>query len=254
MPARSWRGWRASGCRLPSPAAGPAAAPSSAPSPSPWPGTTRIHSPRSTGCRASCGQTGPGGTAPGSPRRARAATARSAGAGSAGSASASGTGSSACPRGRPGRFQCPSSTSPYYDHLLRRDQAGRWWFEALATAAREAALAARLSHLRALLTPRGVLARAPAAPLTCRRAALSPPPRLTTRRRHADAVGSPPVRSSRPTSVCGCRRAPRRRRRRCSRTRWAAPGRPTAPPSPHPEAGSPASRPSCSCAAAAARS
>ena len=39
----------------------------------------------------------------------------------------------------------------YYDHVLRHDAAGRWWFEALATAAREPALAARLDELRALV-------------------------------------------------------------------------------------------------------
>ncbi|HYV14826.1 MAG TPA: bifunctional anthranilate synthase component I family protein/class IV aminotransferase [Conexibacter sp.] len=39
----------------------------------------------------------------------------------------------------------------YYDHVLHLDAAGRWWFEALATPAREADLAARLEHLRARL-------------------------------------------------------------------------------------------------------
>jgi para-aminobenzoate synthetase / 4-amino-4-deoxychorismate lyase len=39
----------------------------------------------------------------------------------------------------------------FYDHLLRRDAAGRWWFEALATAARAAALEARCARLRSLL-------------------------------------------------------------------------------------------------------
>ncbi|MDO8187428.1 bifunctional anthranilate synthase component I family protein/class IV aminotransferase [Conexibacter sp. JD483] len=43
----------------------------------------------------------------------------------------------------------------YYDHLLHRDPAGRWWFEALASPAREQALAARLDHLRALLAGAG---------------------------------------------------------------------------------------------------
>jgi anthranilate/para-aminobenzoate synthase component I len=39
----------------------------------------------------------------------------------------------------------------YYDNVLRRDDAGRWWFEALVTDARRDALRRRLAHLRALL-------------------------------------------------------------------------------------------------------
>jgi para-aminobenzoate synthetase/4-amino-4-deoxychorismate lyase len=39
----------------------------------------------------------------------------------------------------------------YYDHLLRLDAEGRWWFEALATPEREAALERRRAHLSALL-------------------------------------------------------------------------------------------------------
>ena len=39
----------------------------------------------------------------------------------------------------------------FYDHLLRRDARGRWWFEALATRERAAALEARCAQLRALL-------------------------------------------------------------------------------------------------------
>ncbi|HEY4281013.1 MAG TPA: chorismate-binding protein [Conexibacter sp.] len=46
----------------------------------------------------------------------------------------------------------------YYDHLLRLDAEGRWWFEALATPARESALHARLAllseRLAAVLGPR----------------------------------------------------------------------------------------------------
>jgi len=51
----------------------------------------------------------------------------------------------------------PGGVLAYYDHVLRRDAAGRWWFEALVTAEREAAVARR----RAVLAAR--LARAPAA-------------------------------------------------------------------------------------------
>jgi para-aminobenzoate synthetase / 4-amino-4-deoxychorismate lyase len=39
----------------------------------------------------------------------------------------------------------------FYDHLLRLDSAGRWWFEALWTDDRDAALRARLEALRARL-------------------------------------------------------------------------------------------------------
>jgi para-aminobenzoate synthetase/4-amino-4-deoxychorismate lyase len=39
----------------------------------------------------------------------------------------------------------------YYDHVLRRDRDGRWWFEALATPQRETALAGRLADLRTRL-------------------------------------------------------------------------------------------------------
>ena len=45
----------------------------------------------------------------------------------------------------------------YYDHVLRRDRAGRWWFEALATAAREPALARRLDLLRTRLAAAATL-------------------------------------------------------------------------------------------------
>jgi anthranilate/para-aminobenzoate synthase component I/branched-subunit amino acid aminotransferase/4-amino-4-deoxychorismate lyase len=50
----------------------------------------------------------------------------------------------------------------YYDHVLRRDADGRWWFEALVTPGREAALAARLERLRAHL--KAAAALPPAAP------------------------------------------------------------------------------------------
>jgi para-aminobenzoate synthetase/4-amino-4-deoxychorismate lyase len=42
----------------------------------------------------------------------------------------------------------PDAHLAYYDHVLRLDRDGRWWFEALATPAREAALEARLETLR----------------------------------------------------------------------------------------------------------
>jgi para-aminobenzoate synthetase/4-amino-4-deoxychorismate lyase len=45
----------------------------------------------------------------------------------------------------------PSFQLAFYDHVLRRDADGRWWFEALATRERAAALPARCAQLRALL-------------------------------------------------------------------------------------------------------
>jgi para-aminobenzoate synthetase/4-amino-4-deoxychorismate lyase len=53
----------------------------------------------------------------------------------------------------------------YYDHVLRLDTAGQWWFEALATPLREAALNARLVELGARLAAAAALAPAtPTAP------------------------------------------------------------------------------------------
>lgn len=43
----------------------------------------------------------------------------------------------------------PTALLGFYDHLLRRDREGGWWFEALWTDARAAALQARLEELRA---------------------------------------------------------------------------------------------------------
>jgi para-aminobenzoate synthetase / 4-amino-4-deoxychorismate lyase len=45
----------------------------------------------------------------------------------------------------------PSFALAFYDHLLRMDATGRWWFEALWTDEREAALTDRLGLLRARL-------------------------------------------------------------------------------------------------------
>jgi para-aminobenzoate synthetase/4-amino-4-deoxychorismate lyase len=45
----------------------------------------------------------------------------------------------------------PEAQLAYYDHVLRLDADGRWWFEALATPARETALEARLGEVRAKL-------------------------------------------------------------------------------------------------------
>jgi anthranilate/para-aminobenzoate synthase component I len=45
----------------------------------------------------------------------------------------------------------PDGALAYYDHLLRMDADGRWWFEALVTPEREAAIAARRRELVARL-------------------------------------------------------------------------------------------------------
>ncbi|MCW2953772.1 MAG: Chorismate binding-like protein [Conexibacter sp.] len=52
----------------------------------------------------------------------------------------------------------------YYDHVLRRDAGGRWWFEALATPAREAALRDRVSALGARLAAAASLSAPAASP------------------------------------------------------------------------------------------
>jgi para-aminobenzoate synthetase/4-amino-4-deoxychorismate lyase len=58
----------------------------------------------------------------------------------------------------------PPFALAYYDHVLRLDTAGRWWFEALHTEARAAALQVRRERLTALLA-----APPPPAPVTTRR-------------------------------------------------------------------------------------
>jgi len=60
----------------------------------------------------------------------------------------------------PLRESLPAAALAFYDHLLRLDVEGRWWFEALWTDERADALEARLSLLRARLTG-GVAAPAP---------------------------------------------------------------------------------------------
>ncbi len=53
------------------------------------------------------------------------------------------------PAHRPRRF--PPFALAYYDHLLHLDADGQWWFEALWTPERDAALAARRAELAARL-------------------------------------------------------------------------------------------------------
>jgi para-aminobenzoate synthetase / 4-amino-4-deoxychorismate lyase len=75
------------------------------------------------------------------------------------------------PPGPPRPVPMPEFHLAYYDNVLRLDPDGQWWFEALVTAGRREALAARLRRLRALIA-------APPPPV---RAATAPSPlRLTS--------------------------------------------------------------------------
>lgn len=58
------------------------------------------------------------------------------------------------PPGPPRPAALPEAALGFYDHVLRQDGEGRWWFEALRTPAREAALELRLTEWRRrLATP-----------------------------------------------------------------------------------------------------
>ncbi|HEV2754045.1 MAG TPA: aminodeoxychorismate synthase component I [Solirubrobacteraceae bacterium] len=63
----------------------------------------------------------------------------------------------------------PAASLAYYDHLLRRDPEGRWWFEALATPERREALEHRLGLLAERL-------RAPGRPRPWKLEGLAPRP------------------------------------------------------------------------------
>ena len=52
------------------------------------------------------------------------------------------------PAGPPRPVPLPEFHLAYYDNVLRLDPAGRWWFEALVSERRRAALRARLDALR----------------------------------------------------------------------------------------------------------
>ena len=120
----------------------------------------------------------------------------SAAAGSATSATRSGGRSSRChlpPRPVP----LPTFALAFYDHLLRLDAQGRWWFEALWTDERDAALRERLARLSGRLSA-GVRDR----PVWVSGFGRAAGPPVTWRRWPSAASGSPPARSSRPTSAC----------------------------------------------------
>ncbi len=94
------------------------------------------------------------------------------------------------PAGPPRPVALPDFHLAYYDHVLRRDADGRWWFEALVTAQREAALAARHGALLARLTEAGAPAGAPAGPDAAAEPAQPGPLRLSAEHRahHLAAV------------------------------------------------------------------
>jgi para-aminobenzoate synthetase / 4-amino-4-deoxychorismate lyase len=75
----------------------------------------------------------------------------------------------------------PDAALAFYDHVLRLDADGRWWFEALWTPARARALAARLEALRA---------RAAAGPPAPRPFATAPWTMSPSARGHARAVAA----------------------------------------------------------------
>ena len=87
------------------------------------------------------------------------------------------------PEGPPRPVPMPDFHLAYYDNVLRRDVAGRWWFEALVTDARQAELDARRHRLARLLDrPRANRLRSPPpAPLTLTAAAAE---------HHLDAVAA----------------------------------------------------------------
>ena len=135
---------------------------------------------------------------------ARAARRRSAAAGSAISASGSARRSRRSPHLRRGRARCRPASLGYYDHVLRLDPDGEWWFEALP--GRD--LGARQRELRARLRRARRAAAAPAGrPAPAGRRG-GPPPRGGRRVRGADrgrrAGPGPPL-------ACGSKRAPARR-------------------------------------------
>jgi para-aminobenzoate synthetase/4-amino-4-deoxychorismate lyase len=69
------------------------------------------------------------------------------------------------PTGPPRPVPMPEFHLAYYDHVLRRDDDGQWWFEALATPERRAELKARRRHLKTVLTQDAPPLRTPVSPL-----------------------------------------------------------------------------------------
>ena len=84
-------------------------------------------------------------------RRPRSRRRASAAAGSASSASRRATASSRAIRPPPRPVPLADGALAYYDHVLRMDADGSWWFEALVTPGREEAIARRREALAARL-------------------------------------------------------------------------------------------------------
>ena len=155
----------------------------------------------------------------------------------------------ALPPRPPRPFPLPDAHLAFYDHVLRQDDEGQWWFEALddgdtpSAAAAPARAPARAARRRARARAAGardvLAARARRGRARGRGGGL----RRADRRRR-DLPGQP---------LPAARRELGRRRRRALRARRAAArSPPTARASSRPGAASRASRPSSSCAAAAA--
>ncbi len=143
----------------------------------------------------------------------------------------------------------PPFALAYYDHVIRADAAGAWWFEALWSAERAAALAERLAWWRARIASPPPPSRRVRAVGVCPRA----PPRTPSSSRPA-VSGSTPATSTRRTSVVSSRAASKAPRSNSSFAA-SAPSPPTAlPTSPGLGARSRAFRRSCSSSATAARS
>ena len=152
------------------------------------------------------------------------------------------------PKGPRGPFPLPGSPWPSTTTSCASTPQGQWWFEALWTDERDAALRARLELLRTRLA-KGT-ERQPtewAASRRWRRA-----PRVTKPPWPRAASESPPARSSRPTSACAWRPASRETRSICSRAPRPLWSRAAPRWWPGHGARCAAPRPSCSCAAAAA--
>jgi para-aminobenzoate synthetase / 4-amino-4-deoxychorismate lyase len=75
------------------------------------------------------------------------------------------------PAGPPRPVPMPDFHLAYYDHVLRREDGGRWWFEALATPERRTELEARRRRLEAVLTAEPPSLSTPVTPLRLEAAA-----------------------------------------------------------------------------------
>ena len=149
------------------------------------------------------------------------------------------------PAGPPRPVPMPDFHLAYYDHVLRCDEAGQWWFEALATPERRAELEARRRHLKlcstgappargSRLAPTAFADAAAAHHLAAVAACRAPD------RRRRDLSGQP---------LRATRRPLRGQRRRAAGAGADAVRRPTRRASTRPPARSPASPPSCFSAA-----